>query len=166
MVGNLANDLQKEFPGISGFSVSNLWRMRLFYAAYADNEKLAPMVREISWTKNILIFEQCKDYLEREFYIRMTRKFGWTKNVLAIKIEANTYENTLLNQTNFDQTVPEEIRNQAKRAINPTTTVTGDAEFYILSCRTRSGIQLFTYDPGVKIAIFRIALTGFRLSPE
>ena len=117
VVGNLANDLQKEFPGISGFSVSNLWRMRLFYAAYADNEKLAPMVREISWTKNILIFEKCKDDLEREFYIRMTRKFGWTKNVLAIKIETNTYENTLLNQTNFDQTVSEEIRNQAKLAV-------------------------------------------------
>jgi predicted nuclease of restriction endonuclease-like (RecB) superfamily len=46
----------------------------------------------------------------------MTRKFGWTKNVLAIKIETNTYENTLLNQTNFDQTVSEEIRNQAKLA--------------------------------------------------
>jgi len=117
VVDNLANDLQKEFPGISGFSVSNLWRMRLFYAAYADNEKLAPMVREISWTKNILIFEKCKDDLEREFYIRMTRKFGWTKNVLAIKIETNTYENTLLNQTNFDQTVSEEIRNQAKLAV-------------------------------------------------
>ena len=55
--------------------------------------------------------------LEREFYIRMTRKFGWTKNVLAIKIETNTYKNTLLNQTNFDQTVSEEIRNQAKLAV-------------------------------------------------
>ena len=117
VVGNLAHDLQKEFPGIGGFSVSNLWRMRLFYEAYADNEKLAPMVREISWTKNILIFEKCKDNLEREFYIRMTRKFGWTKDVLAIKIETHTYENTLLNQTNFDQTVPEEIRNQAKLAV-------------------------------------------------
>ena len=75
------------------------------------------MVREISWTKNILIFEKCKDDLEREFYIRMTRKFGWTKDVLAVKIETHTYENTLLNQTNFDQTVPEEIRNQAKLAV-------------------------------------------------
>jgi len=28
-------------------SVSALHSMRLFYAAYADNEKLAPMVREI-----------------------------------------------------------------------------------------------------------------------
>jgi len=81
VVGNLAHDLHKEFPGIGGFSASNLWRMRLFYEAYAGNKKLAPMVREISWTKNILIFEKCKDDLEREFYIRMTRKFGWTKNV-------------------------------------------------------------------------------------
>jgi len=117
VVSNLADDLQKEFPGIGGFSSSNLWRMRLFYEAYADNEKLAPMVREISWTKNILIFEKCKDDLEREFYIRMTRKFGWTKNVLAVKIETRTYENTLLNQTNFDQAVPEKLRNQAKLAV-------------------------------------------------
>ena len=36
VVGNLSNDLQREFLGISGFSVSNLWRMKLFYAAYAD----------------------------------------------------------------------------------------------------------------------------------
>jgi predicted nuclease of restriction endonuclease-like (RecB) superfamily len=61
--------------------------------------------------------EKCKDDLEREFYIRMTRKFGWTKDVLAIKIETRTYENTLLNQTNFDQTISEEIRNQAKLAV-------------------------------------------------
>ena len=117
VVDNLAHDLQKEFPGISGFSASNLWRMRVFYETYAANEKLAPLVREISWTKNILIFEKCKDDLEREYYIRMTRKFGWTKNVLAIKIETRTYENTLLNQTNFDQTVTEDIRNQAKLAV-------------------------------------------------
>jgi predicted nuclease of restriction endonuclease-like (RecB) superfamily len=37
--------------------------------------------------------------------------------VLAIKIETRTYENTLLNQTNFDQTVSEEICNQAKLAV-------------------------------------------------
>jgi len=44
------------------------------------NKKLAPLVREISWTKNIIILMHCKDPLEREFYIRMTRKFGWWKN--------------------------------------------------------------------------------------
>ncbi len=89
VVERLATDLQQEFPGVSGFSASNLWRMRSFYMIYAEDEKLAPMVREISWTKNILIFEKCKDDLEREFYIRMTRKFGWTKKVIASRNRFN-----------------------------------------------------------------------------
>ncbi|MCK5289876.1 MAG: DUF1016 family protein, partial [Candidatus Aenigmarchaeota archaeon] len=53
----------------------------------------------------------------REFYIRMTRKFGWSKNVLTIKIESRTYEKTMLNQTNFNETLPKEIKNQAKLAV-------------------------------------------------
>ncbi len=117
VVEQLAKDLQAEFPGISGFSAANLWRMRLFYESYVNNEKLAPMVREIGWSHNLVIVEKCKDDLEREFYIRMIRKFGWTKNVLIHQIENQTYEKTLLNQTNFDKTVPAEIRNQLKLAV-------------------------------------------------
>ncbi len=117
VVEQLAKDLQAEFLGASGFSASNLWRMRQFYQIYSSNEKLAPLVREISWSHNIVIFEQCKDDLQREFYIRMTRKFGWTKNVLTHQIENQSYEKTLLNQTNFDQTVTVEIRQQAKLAV-------------------------------------------------
>ncbi len=117
VVEQLAKDLQAEFPGISGFSVRNIWNMRSFYVAYSQNEKLQSMVAEIGWTHNLVILEKCKDDLEREFYIRMTRKFGWTKNVLIHQIENKTYEKTLLNQTNFDQVVPEEIRNQAKLAV-------------------------------------------------
>ncbi len=117
VVKNLAKDLQTEFPGISGFSAPNLWRMKLFYETYALNEKLAPIVREISWSHNIIIIEKCKDDLEREFYIRMARKYGWTKNVLIHHIENQSYEKTLLNQTNFTQTLPESARNQAKLAV-------------------------------------------------
>ena len=117
VVEHLSADLQKEFAGMMGFSVSGLWRMRSFYQAYCQNEKLAPMVREIGWSHNIIIFEKCESDLEREFYIRMTKKYGWTKNVLVLKIEGKTYENTLVNQTNFDKTVPEAIKNQAKLAV-------------------------------------------------
>jgi predicted nuclease of restriction endonuclease-like (RecB) superfamily len=117
VVKNLSQDLQAEFTGIHGFSAANLWRMKLFYETYINNEKLAPMVREISWTHNLVIMEKCKDDLEREFYIRMTRKFGWTKNVLIHQIENQTYEKTLLNQTNFDTTIPEEALSQAKLAV-------------------------------------------------
>jgi hypothetical protein len=51
----LSNELQKEFPGISGYSVSNLWYMAQFYSEYHDVEFLEPLVREISWSKHIAI---------------------------------------------------------------------------------------------------------------
>lgn len=117
VVERLARDLQNEFQGIRGFSTQNLWRMKLLYESYNGNEKLAPLVREIGWTHNIAIFERCKDSLEREFYIRMTRKYGWTKNVLRLKIENKTYEKTLIGQTNFEKTLPEKIKHQAKLAV-------------------------------------------------
>jgi predicted nuclease of restriction endonuclease-like (RecB) superfamily len=117
VVEQLAKDIQTEFPGISGFSARNVWNMRSFYVTYSQNEKLQPLVAEIGWTHNLVILEKCKDDTEREFYIRMTRKFGWTKNVLIHQIENQSYEKTLLNQTNFDQAITEEIRNQAKLAV-------------------------------------------------
>jgi len=117
IVEKLAVDLRQEFPGLSGFSARNLWYMRSFFAAYSQSERLQPLVAEIGWTHNLIILEKCKDDLQREFYIRMTRKFGWTKNVLIHHIENQTYEKTLLSQTNFDQTVSEEIRKQAKLAV-------------------------------------------------
>lgn len=117
VVEQLSKDLQTEFPGISGFSARNIWRMRDFYLAYHSKEKLTPLVAEIGWTHNIVILEKCKDDLEREFYMKMTRKFGWTKNVLIHQIENQTYQKTLLNQTNFDQNISSEIRNQLKLAV-------------------------------------------------
>lgn len=117
VVANLYQDLQVEFPGVGGFSATNLWRMKLFYETYVNQEKLAPMVRKIGWSHNLAIMEKYKDDLERKFYLRMTRKFGWTKNVLIHQIENQTYEKTLLNQTNFEQILPEEIRIQAKLAV-------------------------------------------------
>jgi predicted nuclease of restriction endonuclease-like (RecB) superfamily len=117
VVERLALDLQKAFPGISGFSTSNLWRMRSFYRTYATDTKLAPMVREIGWSHNVLIMERCRDPLEREYYLRMTAQYGWTKNVLALRIQDQTYEKTLLSQTNFHQTLPVEMQDQAKLAV-------------------------------------------------
>jgi len=51
------------------------------------------------------------------FYIRMTRKFGWSKNVLIHQIENQSYEKTLLGQTNFDKALTPGQRAQAKLAV-------------------------------------------------
>ena len=47
IVERLAGDLQKESPGVKGFSVQNLWYMRQFYLEYRENGKLQPLVGEI-----------------------------------------------------------------------------------------------------------------------
>ena len=117
VVQQLAGDLQREFPGTGGFSASNLWRMKAFFEAYSASEKLAPLVREIGWSHNLIILERCNDLLEREFYLRMTRKFGWSKNVLIHQIENQSYEKILLGQTNFDRTLTPELRAQAKLTV-------------------------------------------------
>ena len=117
IVQQLAGDLQREFPGVGGFSASNLWRMKGFFETYQEIQKLAPLVREIGWSHNIVIMERCSDPLEREFYIRMTRKFGWSKNVLIHQIDNQSYEKSLLGQTNFDRALTPELRAQAKLAV-------------------------------------------------
>ena len=117
VVQQLATDLQQAFPGVGGFSASNLWRMRAFFEAYQGQEKLAPLVREVGWSHNLVILERCSDVLQREFYLRMTRKLGWSKNVLIHQIDNQSYEKSLLGQTNFDQAVTPELRAQAKLAV-------------------------------------------------
>lgn len=91
--------------------------MKAFFELYRQHEKLAPLVREIAWAHNLVIMSKCKDPLEREFYLRMTRKFGWSKNVLIHQIENQSYEKSLLGQTNFDQTLTPALRAQAKLAL-------------------------------------------------
>lgn len=122
VVERLSEDLRREFPGVGGFSAANLWRMKAFFEAYTGLEKLAPLVREIGWSHNLAILERCKDPLEREFYLRMTRKFGWSRNVLIHQIDNQSYEKSMLGQTNFDQSLTPELRAQAKLAVKDTYT--------------------------------------------
>lgn len=76
IVPTLSKELQSDFPGISGFSVGNLWLMSQFYTEYHQVEFLVPLVREISWSKHITILKKCKNNQERQFYILATKKFG------------------------------------------------------------------------------------------
>jgi len=117
VVEKLSKELQMEFPNTTGYSAGNLWRMRHFYLSYQAKENLAPLVREIGWSHNIIIFEKCKDDLQREFYLKMTKKYGWTKAVLLHQISNQSYEKYLLNQTSFDQTLPAHLKGQAKLAV-------------------------------------------------
>jgi len=117
VVEQLATDLRMEFPGVGGFSRRNVFYMREFYIAYRDLPKVQPLVAQIGWTQNLIVLQRCRDPLQREFYVRMTKKFGWTKNVLIHQIDNQSYEKTLLGQTNFDKALTPELRAQAKLAV-------------------------------------------------
>lgn len=43
--------------------------MRNFYISYIDDINLAPLVREISRSKNIVIMEKCKEIVVPEKYL-------------------------------------------------------------------------------------------------
>ncbi|MDV0445201.1 putative nuclease YhcG [Methanimicrococcus sp. At1] len=117
VVPTLSKELQKEFPGVGGFSEGNLWLMAQFYSEYHGSEVLVPLVRDIGWSKHVIILKKCKDEKKRQFYILAAKKFGWTKNVLAHQIENQVYEKYLISQTNFSQILPDEIKNQAYLAV-------------------------------------------------
>ena len=117
IVPELSKELQNEFPGVSGFSTTNLWLMAQLYTEYQPVEFLQPLVGEISWTKHVTILNKCKNNQERQFYILATRKFGWTKNILIHQIENKTFERQMLGQTNFKDVLPDTIKNQAVLAI-------------------------------------------------
>lgn len=117
VVETISKDIQKEFPGIQGFSSRNMWYMVQFYEQYADNEFLQPLVAEISWTKHLIIMSRCKDTQMRRFYILATQRFGWTKDVLSHNIDLKSFEKYALGQSNFDRTLSENIKHQAVLAL-------------------------------------------------
>jgi predicted nuclease of restriction endonuclease-like (RecB) superfamily len=112
VVEQLSKDLQKEHPGIRGFSARNIWNMKNFYEFYSLNEKLQPLVAEIGWTQNCLILEKCKDNQKIEYYLRKTKQMGWSKTDLIDKINKNHFENQALAQNNFEMSVSPELKAQ------------------------------------------------------
>jgi predicted nuclease of restriction endonuclease-like (RecB) superfamily len=92
----LSETIQRRFPGMTGFSSSNLWRMSQFFEAYRGKRKLAPVVRELSWTHNLLIMSRCKGLQEREFYLRMAIREKWGKRELERQLTGALFERVVL----------------------------------------------------------------------
>jgi len=96
VVTELANFIQTNEPEIKGFSDKNIWRMKQFYETYKDIPKLSPLVREISWTNNLLIFSRCKTIEEMEFYLKIVKQDNYSKRELDRQISASFFERTMM----------------------------------------------------------------------
>lgn len=96
VVDRLAAYLAGTHPGLRGFTRANLFRMRQFYETYQQDEKVAPLVRQLPWTHNLIIMGQSKRPEEREFYLRLASKENWSKRELERQMDAALFERTVL----------------------------------------------------------------------
>src|SRR5579871_1932685 len=83
VVQQLADYLKRNHSELRGFSAQNLWRMKQFYETYRDAEPiLSTLLRELSWSHNMLIVGKCKTDIEREFYLRLAAREKWSSRDL------------------------------------------------------------------------------------
>ena len=97
VVEKLARYIAKTQPNAQGFTRPNLFRMRQFYEAYRDDEKVSPLARQLPWTHNLIILSQSKRPEEREFYLRMAAQEKWGKRELERQVKSALFERTVLN---------------------------------------------------------------------
>lgn len=91
--------ISQQFPGIKGFNRRGLYRMKQFYETYAGNEKVSPLVTQLSWTNHLLIMSGSKSEEEREFYMRLAIKERYSKCQLERQMDSGYYERYMLSKS-------------------------------------------------------------------
>jgi predicted nuclease of restriction endonuclease-like (RecB) superfamily len=67
---------------LRGLTRANPFRMRQCYEAYAHDQKVSALPRQLPWTHNLIILSQNKWPEEREFYLRMAIQERWSSRTL------------------------------------------------------------------------------------
>jgi predicted nuclease of restriction endonuclease-like (RecB) superfamily len=96
VVEQLAVHIARNHPELRGFTRPNLFRMRQFYETYRDDPKVAPPVRQLPWTHNLLILSRSKRPEEREFYLQMALRERWSKRELERQLNGALFERVVL----------------------------------------------------------------------
>ena len=100
IVASLGRELVAEYG--NGFTIKNLRRMIQFAEVFPDEEIVAALRRQLSWT-HFLALIPLKDPLQREFYAEMCRIERWSVRTLRKKIDSMLYERTAISRK------PEEV---------------------------------------------------------
>ncbi len=108
VVERLSADLRAAFPGVSGFSRSNLLYMRAFALAYPDPAIVQQMLDNcpLPWGHHIRLLDKVKDPAQRLWYMRAAVEYGWSRAVLEHHIETRLFDRQGQAQTNFARTLP------------------------------------------------------------
>ncbi|MBL7759148.1 MAG: DUF1016 family protein [Sediminibacterium sp.] len=127
VIQKIADDLQRQLPGLKGFSFTSLKRMRRFYEAYqglpiyspVGNQIGSPLVPQlqmtenqlldlffgISFTHHLVILFGTETMEERWFYIHQAATNGWSKRALEHQVGSQLYSVRGQLPNNFSQSL-------------------------------------------------------------
>lgn len=113
VIERFCKDVQSDFPGLKGFSRSNVFRMRSFYQTYEIVAQAARQLESppdfclnIPWWHNVILIEKVKTLPEREWYARAAIEHGWSRNMLELWIESGLYQRKGKAPNNFQKALP------------------------------------------------------------
>ena len=94
IVATVSRQLREEY-GSRGFDEKNIRRMMQFAQKLPDEQIVASMMRQLSWT-HILQVLSLKDDLQREFYLTLAASERWSVRRLREEIDGMLYERTAI----------------------------------------------------------------------
>ena len=94
IVASVARQLREEF-GSKGFDEKNIRRMMQFAQVLPDEQIVASVMRQLSWT-HILQVLPLKDDLQREFYLTFAASERWSVRQLRKEIDGMLFERTAI----------------------------------------------------------------------
>lgn len=117
-------DIQSNFPGLKGFSRSNVFYMRTFYKSYAIVQQAAGQLESppnfclnIPWWHNVILLDKLKTLQEREWYARAAVEYGWSRSMLELWIEGGLYQKNGKAPNNFQKALPSPQSDLAEQTI-------------------------------------------------
>lgn len=106
-IERLSADLQREFPGRQGFSVSNLNYMRAMVAAWPAADAIPPrIVEELPWGHVRALLDGLDDVGDRDWYAQMAIEQGWSRDVLRFQIQSRLRVRAGAAPSNFAEVLP------------------------------------------------------------
>jgi predicted nuclease of restriction endonuclease-like (RecB) superfamily len=121
ILAQIADDLQKQLPGLRGFSHRNLVNMKAFYTEYQSfvitQSATAQIEGEaffsISFSHHILLLDKCKSPEERVFYMMQAASQFWSVSLLRNQIEGGLFKQKGKLPNNFNTALPENLKSSA-----------------------------------------------------
>lgn len=124
VIERLCKDIKSAFPGLKGFSRSNVFYMRSFYMSYSRVQQAVGFLEvppdyclNIPWGHNVILLNKVKNQVEREWYARRAIENGCSRSVLEMWIDTGLYHRQGKAPNNFQKSLPAPYSDLAEQIV-------------------------------------------------